>query len=217
LLEGRNLNLRIMEKEDIPLILEWLNNPEFYHHYFSPIQRTRSEVEKAFESNPFEFKQFIIEKKNGTKIGFIAYCNVLHPWGKIVEMGYGLVPSERGKGYCTEAANIMVDYLFLSKEIECIQATTDIGNVASQKVLEKAGFKKEGVMRKRFFYNGEWKNMVLSVWLLNYGVVPSEEYLGEYTYRFASSFSEALYYYYSWKVFLSLCTEFVQKALLGQG
>jgi ribosomal-protein-alanine N-acetyltransferase len=161
LLEGKNVSLRIMEKEDIPLTLEWLNNPEFYRQYFSPVQRTRLEVEKAFESNPSEFKQFIIEKKDGTRIGFIAHCFVLHPWGKIVEIGYGLVQNERGKGYSTEATQLIVDYLFLSKEIECIQATTDVGNVASQRVLEKTGFKKEGIMRKRFFYNGQWKDMTL--------------------------------------------------------
>ncbi len=118
-------------------------------------------MEKTSESDPFEFKDFIIEKKDGTKIGFIAHCYALHPWAKTVEIGYGLVKNERGKGYSTEAAVLMVDYLFLSKEIESIQASTDLGNVASQRVLEKAGFKKEGIMRKRFFYNGQWKDMIL--------------------------------------------------------
>jgi len=161
LLEGKNVKLRVVEKEDLPLIAEWLNNLEFGGQYFSPIQRTKTEMEKTFENNPFEYKQFIIEKKDGTKIGGIVHFNVLTPMGKIQEMGYALIPSERGKGYCTEAAKIMVDYLFLSKDIACIQATTDIGNVASQKVLEKAGFQKEGIMRKRTFRNGEWRDTVV--------------------------------------------------------
>jgi ribosomal-protein-alanine N-acetyltransferase len=161
LLEGKNVNLRVMEKEDVPLLVDWWSNPEFWGEYFSPTQRTRTGMEKFFESNPFEYGQFIIEKKNRTKIGGIQHFNVLAPYGKTVEMGYALLPSERGKGYCTEAAQIMVDYLFLSKDIACIQATTDVGNAASQKVLEKAGFQKEGTMRKRFFSNGEWKDTVM--------------------------------------------------------
>jgi RimJ/RimL family protein N-acetyltransferase len=161
LLEGKTVNLRIMEKEDIPLVLEWLNNPEFYRQYFSPIQRSKMEMEKAFESSSMEFKQFIVEKKDGTKIGFIAYFFMPHPWGRMLEIGYGLVQGERGKGFCTEAAQLIVDYLFLSKEVVCIQATTDTENFASQKVLEKTGFKKEGIMRKRFFYNGQWRDIVL--------------------------------------------------------
>ena len=155
------MNLRVVEKEDLPLVAEWINNPEFYGEYFSPIQRTRTEMEKTFESNPLEYRQFIIEKKGGTKIGGIAHFNVLAPYGKTLEIGYAMLPSERGKGYCIEAAKIMVDYLFLSKDIVCIQATTDVGNVVSQKVLAKAGFQKEGIMRKRFFSNGEWRNTVM--------------------------------------------------------
>jgi RimJ/RimL family protein N-acetyltransferase len=55
----------------------------------------------------------------------------------------------------------MVDYLFLSKESRRIQAQTDLRNVASQKVLEKVGFKKEGTLRKNFFRRGEWRDTYL--------------------------------------------------------
>jgi RimJ/RimL family protein N-acetyltransferase len=163
LLEGKNVRLRVVEKEDLPLVAEWMNNLEFWGQCFSPIQRTRAQIEKTFENplDPLEYRQFIIEKKDGTKIGGMVHFNMLAPYGKMLEIGYALLPSERGKGYCTEAARIMVDYLFLSKDIACIQATTDVGNVASQRVLEKAGFQKEGMMRKRFFINGEWRDTVL--------------------------------------------------------
>lgn len=158
LLEGKNVNLRVMEKEDLPLYAEWANNPEFMGELFSPVQRSRAEIEKMLKPNPFESKGFIIEKKDGTKIGYTVHFNMLHPMGKFLEIGYGLAPNERGKGYCTEAAKIMVDYLFLSKEIACIQAITDVRNTASQKVLEKAGFQKEGTIRKRFSIRGEWRD-----------------------------------------------------------
>jgi RimJ/RimL family protein N-acetyltransferase len=161
LLEGKTVNLRRMEKEDLPLLLHWMNNPEFWGEYFSPIQRTRVDMEKSFENNPLEYTVFVVEKKDGTKIGGIVHFNVLAPYGRTLEIGYALLPGERGKGYCTEAAKIMVDYLFLSKEIACIQATTDMGNAASQRVLEKAGFQKEGILRKRFFSNGEWRDTVM--------------------------------------------------------
>jgi ribosomal-protein-alanine N-acetyltransferase len=72
-----------------------------------------------------------------------------------------LVPSERGKGYCTEAIEIMVDYLFLSKDTMRIQACTDVRNAASQKVLEKTSFKKEGTMRKYLFIGGEVRDAYL--------------------------------------------------------
>jgi len=161
LLEGKTVNLRVVEKEDLLLVTEWFNNPELGGEYFSPIQRTRTEMEKSFESSPSEIRRFIIEKKDGTKIGFIQHFNVQNPMGKIVEVGYALVQSERRKGYCSEATTLMVDYLFLSKDIVRVQAYTNVRNVGSQKVLEKVGFKKEGIIRKSGFNRGKWEDECL--------------------------------------------------------
>ena len=144
-----------MEKEDLPLIAEWFNKPEVFGEYNPLHQVSRTEAEKMFE-NPHEEKSFIIEKKDGSKVGFIGHFYVLHVAGKQLEIGYSLVPSERGRGYGTEATQLMVDYLFLSKDTMRIQAQTDPRNVASSKLLEKVGFKKEGTLRKSFFMRGEW-------------------------------------------------------------
>jgi RimJ/RimL family protein N-acetyltransferase len=160
LLEGKNVNLRLVEKEDLPLFAGWFNDPEVFGVYNPLRQMSRTEAEKILE-NPNELRPFIIEKKDGSKIGFITHFYVLHIAGRQLEIGYSLVPGERGKGYCSEAAKIMVDYLFLSKEVMRIQAHTDPRNVASQKVLEKAGFKKEGTLRKNFFMRGEWRDALV--------------------------------------------------------
>ena len=151
------MNLRVLEKEDLPLFVEWVNKPEVFGEYNPLHQMSRTEAEKMLE-NPLELKAFIIEKKDGSKIGFIAHFHVLHlgTGTKQLEIGYTLVPSERGKGYGTEATQLMVDYLFLSKDVMRIQAQTDQRNIASQKLLEKVGFKKEGMLRKNFFMRGEW-------------------------------------------------------------
>lgn len=160
LLEGKLVNLRVMEKDDLPLLAEWFNNPEVFGEYNPLRQLSKVETEKILES-PLELKPFMIEKKDGTKIGFIAHFHVLHPSGSKLEIGYTLVPSERGKGHCTEAVQIMVDFLFLSRETMRIQATTDTRNLASQKVLEKTGFKKEGTLRKYIFVRGELRDAYL--------------------------------------------------------
>jgi len=159
LLEGKNVNLRVVEREDLPLLVQWDNNPEFVGEHFFPTQRSRTDMEKALESiSPFESKRFIIKKKDGTKVGWITHFYMLHPMMKLLEIGFVLVPSERGKGYCTEAAKIMVDYLFLTKDTVRVHAITDVRNIAAQKVFEKAGLKKEGLMRKCAFTRGEWRD-----------------------------------------------------------
>jgi ribosomal-protein-alanine N-acetyltransferase len=151
-----------MEKEDLPLLIEWVNKLEYWGEFFSPSQRSGTELEKdLLEPGQFEFKTFVIEKKDGTQVGWISFFYALHPMWKTLEIGYSLIPNERRKGYCTEAAQIIVDYLFLSKEASCIQATTHIKNAASQRILEKVGFRREGIMRKRDFVRGEWTNVIL--------------------------------------------------------
>ena len=147
MLEGKNVNLRIVEREDLPLAHEWLNNPEFLGEFIPPIQRTREEQEK-FGSSFFAPKLFFIEKKDGTKIGLMNHFNSYLGMGELLEIGYFLTPNERGKGYCTEAAQLMVDYLFLSVDVSRIQATISTGNKASERVLEKAGFTREGTIRR---------------------------------------------------------------------
>ena len=74
MLEGENVNLKIMEREDVPLAQEWMNNSEFTGEFIGPIQRTREEFEKV-GTGPFAMKAFFIEKKDGTKIGLINHFN----------------------------------------------------------------------------------------------------------------------------------------------
>lgn len=163
MLQGNSVNLRVMEKEDLPILVEWYNNPKFFDEYNPLWQTSRMEMEKKIENrNPSETRTFIVEKKDGNKIGYIMYFNVI--WdgiGKLTTIAFSLIPTERGKGYGTEAAQILVDFLFLTKEIPCIQATAHIKNIASQRVLEKVGFKREGTIRKRFYIRGEWPDQLL--------------------------------------------------------
>ena len=153
MLEGKNVNLRIVEREDLPLLIDWNSNSEFYgERWYDMLQLSKTEWEKRYDNLTADTKWFFIEKKDGTKIGEIGHS----VFGKLLEIYYYLVQSERGKGYGTEAVIIMVDYLFLSRELMRVQATTDVSNIVSQRVLEKAGFTKEGIIRKSNFSRGKW-------------------------------------------------------------
>jgi RimJ/RimL family protein N-acetyltransferase len=53
---------------------------------------------------------------------------------------------------------IIVDYLFLHMDIVRVQAETHPDNIASRRVLEKAGFRAEGIIRKSFFSRGVYRD-----------------------------------------------------------
>ena len=157
MLEGKTVNLRVKEKEDLELSAEWLNNPDFFGEYEPLVQMSKTDLQKLYDNKSQDEGWFFIEKKDGSKVGNINH----RPVGTAQEIGYTLLPSERKKGYCSEAVMIIVDYLFLSKNVVRIQAHVDLKNVASQKVLEKIGFKKEGTIRKEEFVRGEWRDKYL--------------------------------------------------------
>lgn len=66
----------------------------------------------------------------------------------MVEIGYGIYPDFEGKGYMTEAVSAVVKWAAEQPGVSSIEAETEPDNIASQKVLQKAGFIPSGVMGK---------------------------------------------------------------------
>jgi len=155
LLEGKSIRLKLCDRENLDYFLDFWNNLDYYSDYEGIMeQMTKAEAEKRIEDTSKK-ATFIIQKKDGTSIGLIVYFG--QSSGSIT-IGYAIEPSEHGKGYGTEALQLMTDYLFLAKEIHRIQANTDPENKASQRILEKVGFKREGVSRRSSFVRGQWRD-----------------------------------------------------------
>ena len=76
-------------------------------------------------------------------------------------IGINLIPEARGLGYGTATQRRLVEQLFDSGDVNRIEASTDIENVAEQRALAKAGFKREGVIRGAQFRAGCWHDLVL--------------------------------------------------------
>jgi RimJ/RimL family protein N-acetyltransferase len=76
------------------------------------------------------------------------------------EIGCALLPEARGRGYGTQAHRLITRYLFAHTTVHRIVAATEVGNIAEQKVLEKAGFTREGVSRGVGWREGAWRDGV---------------------------------------------------------
>jgi RimJ/RimL family protein N-acetyltransferase len=75
------------------------------------------------------------------------------PLRDAVEVGYWLYVSARGRGIATRAVRAAVEHAFATG-IYRVEAHVRIGNVASERVLERVGFQREGV-KKRFLRRGD--------------------------------------------------------------
>ncbi|MBO2460861.1 GNAT family N-acetyltransferase [Actinomadura violacea] len=95
-------------------------------------------------------------------LGIVSYRRVptagsLWCWS----IGIALLPEARGRGAGSRAQRLLVDYLFAHTTAHRIQAETEVGNLAEQRALEKAGFTREGVMRGFGFRDGRYRDEVL--------------------------------------------------------
>ena len=95
-------------------------------------------------------------------LGFVSWRKIVtsmisHCWN----IGISLLPEVQGNGYGTEAQRLLVRYLFAHTQVQRIEAETDVDNVAEQRALEKAGFRREGVLRGHSFRLGAWHDTAL--------------------------------------------------------
>ena len=89
-------------------------------------------------------------KDTGQLIGIVDYIHKNYDNGVPYrsEIGYDLSPSEWGKGFMVEAVHPTVEYAFQKLHISRIEASVDIHNFRSIRVLMKLGFQFEGILRK---------------------------------------------------------------------
>ena len=100
---------------------------------------------------------------DGTLAGIVSWRTIKAggPDGGCLEIGALLFPEHRGRGLGTAAQRRLVEYLFATTLANRLQAITDVENLAEQRLLERIGFRREGVMRGLAFIGGRWRDGVL--------------------------------------------------------
>ncbi|CDY15325.1 BnaC04g42980D [Brassica napus] len=86
------------------------------------------------------------------------------------EIGYLLTKKYWGKGFATEAVRLVTAEVFKEMpEVERLEALVDVDNIGSQRVLEKVGFTREGVLMRNFIVmKGSIRDMVMFSFLRAY-------------------------------------------------
>ncbi|MGZ9585854.1 GNAT family N-acetyltransferase [Paenibacillus marinisediminis] len=102
---------------------------------------------------------FGIYKENDHKlIGTISLFQVMRGNLQSALIGYFLDQEHNGKGFATESAKSIVKYAFETLNLHRIEAGVQPHNIGSIRVLEKAGFHKEGIAIKNVKINGIWED-----------------------------------------------------------
>ena len=95
------------------------------------------------------------------RLGFVSWQKVPSTPGYYYwNIGIALLPEARGKGSGSRAQRLLAQYLFAHTTVQRIEAATEVGNIAEQRALEKAGFTREGVHRSAGWRDGAHRDGV---------------------------------------------------------
>ena len=111
--------------------------------------------------------QFFIFDKFQTLLGSITIENIRKGPSNAATLGYWLGKQHTGKGFMREAVLTIIDFSFIRLNISRLEAATLSENRSSRRLLEKVGFKYEGVGQSYLQINGRWRNHVLYGMLRN--------------------------------------------------
>ena len=138
--------------EDVIRFMPWgPNTEEDTRNFVGRALREKGKVPRK------EYHLVVTEKSTGRLIGAVEITLGGHDdlQGMI---GYCYSKRAWGQGYATEAAGALIKFGFEKLNLHRICAYCDVFNIASQRVLEKNGMRREGCFRKNSFIRGEWRD-----------------------------------------------------------
>lgn len=154
-----NFKLRPFKTNDAESLAQHANNPniaknltnQFPHPY--TLKDAQGFIEMVMEGDPTQV--FAIDL-DGRVVGGIGLHTQTDVYCKSMELGYWLAEPYWGNGIISSAILQIVEYGFDKFPITRIYARPYGTNLASQRVLEKAGFKLEARLQKTIYKNGEY-------------------------------------------------------------
>jgi len=159
-LEGKDINLRTVEREDAEFLRDGVNHPD-----------VRVWMSNTRPQNLDDEKEFIEEVVSGDDSISLLICREGYPKGiitlmdeddegKIGELGIWLYPEFHGKGFGSEAAELLTDHAFRQLNYHKVYARAQKQNQPSIGIWQKLGFQKEGEFKDHTFAQGEYQDVV---------------------------------------------------------
>jgi [ribosomal protein S5]-alanine N-acetyltransferase len=163
-LTTQRLHLRRLIRDDADVMAELFSSPEVLRFLNQEPMDTR---EKAIGFIDWLTTNY--ENQVGVDWGItlraddrlIGMCGA-YGWdreNRHIDIGYHVLPAHWGQGYATEAAHAIIRWCFDILDLHRIQGDCTEGNIASERVMFKCGFKLEGIWRESCWEHGRFVNI----------------------------------------------------------
>jgi ribosomal-protein-alanine N-acetyltransferase len=165
-MDGAAITLRPVVESDLPLLaraaveLDLDGSANWFGF------RNAGAVHRRFEADGYlsDDNGALMVLVGGVVAGHVSWHPQYHgprPASRCWNIGISLLPEWRGQGLGAQAQHLLAEYLFETTTVERLEAETLGDNTAEQRALEKAGFRREGLLRSAQFHRGAWRDVVL--------------------------------------------------------
>jgi ribosomal-protein-alanine N-acetyltransferase len=160
-LDSERLLYREFSQNDAEQIYELRSDPETMKFIPRPLMQSKDEalehiaMVSELKSKKEAINWVITLKGDDTLIGMIGLFRIKHEHFR-AELGYTLLPYYRNQGYISEAINTILSFSFRQLMFHSIEAVIDPQNLASEKVLLKNNFVKEGHFIENEYFDGKF-------------------------------------------------------------
>ena len=159
------ISLRPLQLSDVDDLMVWTTDEKVAKFCSWETYTSKDQGIDFIENKPSKFLWCRAICLSGRAIGCISLSSCsAHDKArdKSAELGYVLGSKYWGKGIVTHVVKQVINAAFSEfPHLERLEALVDVQNVGSQRVLEKAGFQKEGVLRKYLFMKGRSRDTVM--------------------------------------------------------
>ncbi len=148
-IETERLYLREMNRNDVPALKKWMPDDSIYTYWGKGPGRAEKDPELMFEKKEKPTKSFhlgIAGKDDDQVIGDIWAYLIVND--RMASVAIRLSKEHQGRGYGTEAMKAMTQFCFEHTELKRLWTEVDVRNTASWRMLEKCGYKREGLIRQ---------------------------------------------------------------------
>jgi RimJ/RimL family protein N-acetyltransferase len=159
-LTSARLVLRPLDAPDVPALFEIFGDPKAMRFWSAPplpdmaaAHALLADIRRYFAARTL-FQWGIELRATGAIIGTCTIFHIDHNHRR-GEIGCAIARAHWEHGYASDALTTLIRFAFEQLDLHRLEADPDPQNIASLRLIERQGFKREGYLRERYFLNGE--------------------------------------------------------------
>lgn len=156
-----NIRLRPLEREDLRFVHHLDNNASVMRYWFEEPYEAFVELSDLYDKHIHDQseRRFVIEDSNDNKVGLVELVEINHIHRR-AEFQIIIAPSWQGKGYASQAIQLVMSYAFSVLNLYKLYLIVDKENARAIHIYRKLGFEIEGELRQEFFVHGKYRDVI---------------------------------------------------------